>query len=89
MYLPPRVRSTRLKSRHAQRPATTNRIAATNRTATKNRTPATNITANGIKTYSMSGLRKLAVENFPEQIRAPYQLAQLLQLAGIVRLGNP
>ena len=46
-------------------------------------------TANGIKTYSMSGLRKLAVENFPEQIRAPYQLAQLLQLAGIVRLGNP
>ena len=46
-------------------------------------------TANGIKTYSMSGLRKLAVENFPEQIRAPYQLAQLLQLAGIVRLRNP
>ena len=83
MYLPPRVRSTRLKSRHAQRPA------ATNRTATKNRTPATNRTANGIKTYSMSGLRKLAVENFPEQIRAPYQLAQILQLAGIVRLRNP
>ena len=77
MFLPPRVRSTRLKSRHAQRPATTNRIAATNRTA------------NGIKTYSMSGLRKLAVENFPEQIRAPYQLAQILQLAGIVRLRNP
>ena len=46
-------------------------------------------TANGIKTYSMSGLRKLAVENFPEQIRAPYQLAQILQLAGIVRLRNP
>ena len=46
-------------------------------------------TANGIKTYSMSGLRKLAVEDLPEQIRAPYQLAQLLQLAGIVRLGNP
>ena len=46
-------------------------------------------TANGIKTYSMSGLRKLAVENFPEQIRAPYQLAQRLQLAGIVRLWNP
>ena len=46
-------------------------------------------TANGIKTYSMSGLRKLAVENFPEQIRAPYHLAQLLQLASIVRLGNP
>ena len=60
MFLPPRVRSTRLKSRHAQRP--------TVRTAT----------ANGIKTYSMSGLRKLAVENFPEQIRAPYQLAQIL-----------
>ena len=77
MFLPPRVRSTRLKSRHAQRPAATNR------------TPATNRTANGIKTYSMSGLRKLAVENFPEQIRAPYQLAQLLQLAGIVRLRNP
>ena len=46
-------------------------------------------TANGIKTYSMSGLRKLAVENLPEEGRAPYQLAQLLQLAGIVRLRNP
>ena len=79
MFLPPRVRSTRLKSRYAQRPAATKRIAATKRTAT----------AKGIKTYSMSGLRKLAVENFPEQIRAPYQLAQLLQLAGIVRLRNP
>ena len=79
MFLPPRVRSTRLKSRHAQRPATTNRIAATNRTAT----------ANGIKTYSMSGLRKLAVEDLPEEGRAPYQLAQILQLAGIVRLWNP
>ena len=77
MFLPPRVRSTRLKSRHSQRPAAANRTAATNRTA------------NGIKTYSMSGLRELAVENFPEHIRAPYQLAQILQLAGIVRLGNP
>ena len=46
-------------------------------------------TANGIKTYSMSGLRKLAVEDLPEEGRAPYQLAQILQLAGIVRLWNP
>ena len=82
MFLPPRVRSTRLKSRHAQRPAAANRTAATLNAPAKQ-------AANGIKTYSMSGLRKLAVEDLPEQIRAPYQLAQLLQLAGIVRLGNP
>ena len=57
--------------------------------ATLNAPAKQTATANGIKTYSMSGLRKLAVEDLPEQIRAPYQLAQLLQLAGIVRLGNP
>ena len=84
MLLPPRVRSTRFKSRHAQRPSATKRTAATLNAYTVRAT-----TANGIKTYSMSGLRKLAVENFPEPVRAPYQLAQILQLAGIVRLGNP
>ena len=35
------------------------------------------------------GLRKLAVEDFPEECRATYQFAQILQLASIVRLRNP
>ena len=38
---------------------------------------------------SVSGLRKLAIENLPEKGRTTYQFAQVLQFAGIIRLRNP